>query len=233
MPRPRLMKEYDIRVTPPLGQDLDFITDEFELFIACKEFGYINKKKHYHIYCKTTLNDNEVKKYLRLICDVRDSEDVGNKLYRVKDKHEGTIGYVIKEFNVVATKGFTEDQLSEFKRLSADYRKQKEAERKQKQRKNNHNSVEICNQIVDQIRLESFMQAGTTMKCSYRESSKEELAAVILQQILSHSKSEDEGLAPPRSTVERMIITIMLKLGKHDYVNEYYLPRCFQKSFFS
>lgn len=228
MPRPRLVKEYDIRVTPPNGQDLEFITDEFDLFIACKEFGYINKRKHYHIYCKTTLNENEVKQYLKLICDV--TEVKGNTLYRVKPAHEHTIGYVIKEFNVVASKGYTEDQLSELKQLSLDYRKKFEKERKQKQRQNQASAVEICNVIVDEIKSDhksSLLYAHhiTSVK------SKEELAAVILPKILSKYRSEDEGLAPPRSTVERMIITIMMKLGCTAAVSEYYLPRCFQNSF--
>lgn len=210
MPRPRLVKEYDIRVTPPMGQDLNFITDEFELFIACKEFGYINKKKHYHIYCKTTLNDSEIKKYLRLICDVKDSEDVGNQLYRVKPKHEGTIGYVIKEFNVVASRGYTEDQLSEFKRLSAEYRKQKETERKQKYRKEVKSQKDIVAAVVASLE-------GVAAD-----------AALVTSKILSQYRDSGE-LMPTRSAFERILNTVIAtKYGFDNYALEmYYLPRVY------
>lgn len=227
MPRPRLVKEYDLRVTPPNGQDLEFPLDEFDQFIACKEFGHINKKKHYHIFCKTTMNDDEVKKYLRTVCDVEVA--TGNQLYRVKKAHEHTIGYVIKEFDVVASKGFTEDQLYRFKELSAEYRKKRETERKQKQKQKQASAVKICEEIVTELDQEAKQKCKFSVKLVYP--TKEEVAAVVLHKILYKYKSEDEGLAPPRSTVERMIITIMMKLGYTAAVNEYYLPRCFQNSF--
>lgn len=226
MPRPRIVKEYDIRVTPPLGQELTFITDEFDLFIACKEYGPINKKLHYHIYCKTTLNATEIKSYLRLICDV--AHTTGNSLYRVKDAHAGTIGYMIKEFDVVASKGYTEDQLSEFKRLSSEYRKKIETERKAKQRERNGNAYATCETIVEQLKSKYAILHPITQIISSWSVSEKELAALILQKILLHYRTEEDGLAPPRSTVERMIITCLLKMRCFASVNEYYLPRCLQ-----
>lgn len=228
MPRPRKMKEWNCRVTPPLGMDLVFPTDQFEQFISCKEYGKINGKKHYHLYCKTTLNDDEVRKYLRDICGVDKVE--GNDLYAVTPAHEGTLGYIVKEEDVITSKGFTEDQLSQLIERSRQYRRDLEAQRKKTQRSKEANNVQICKEVCDQIRLESFMQSGTTLKCQYKSLSKEELAAVVLDRLMSKLDSEDE-LSTPRSTMERMIITCMKKLGNKEWIREYYIPRCFQNSF--
>lgn len=231
MPRPRKVKEWDIRVTPPDGADLIFPLDTFDQFIACREFGKKLGKKHYHIYCKTTMNDNDIRTYLKTICKV----DIvkGNDLYRVKEAHEGTIGYIIKDADVVASKGFTEDQLSEFIQQSKKYRQQKDAERKKNDRQKVNTAVEICNKVVDKMKPK-YEYNDVFRK--YQDSScwnKASVAAVVLDEILMLYKSEDEGLAPPRTTVERMIITCMMRLGWSAAVSEYYLPRCLQNSFSS
>lgn len=106
------MNEWSIRVTPPSGQEVQFVMDEFEQFIACKEIGKKHKKLHYHIFCKTTLNAIEIKKYLQLVCD---TTNTGNGFFSCTKAHDGTIGYILKEQvnidGISQCKGFTDNQL--------------------------------------------------------------------------------------------------------------------------
>lgn len=206
MPRPRLVKEYDLRVTPPNGQDLEFPLDEFDQFIACKEFGHINKKKHYHIFCKTTMNDDEVKKYLRTVCDVEVT--TGNQLYRVKKAHEGTIGYVIKEQDVVASKGFTEDQLSEFIQQSLQYRRSLESQRRSQTRNKDKKYDEIVDEIVAELPDRGVVAADISQK--------------ILSKFLVNGKR-----LPPRSSHDSILLTIIAKKYGVNKVMTYYDMRCF------
>jgi len=220
------MNEWSIRVTPPSGEEVEFIMDEFEQFIACKEIGKKHKKLHYHIYCKTTLNHNskgesEIRNYLQLMCDTTRS---GNGFFSCVAAHNGTKGYVVKEQvdvdQLTQSKGFTKEQLSSLLDESRAYRRAKEAKRKQEQRKQTKSAIEICNDIVAYFTEDK--RYGYTHPSTFR--TKGMVASAVLHRILYLYRNEDEGLAPPRSTVERMIVTIMMKLGWTEAVEQYYIP---------
>lgn len=203
------MNEWSIRVTPPNGCEVDFIMDEFEQFIACKEIGKKHKKLHYHIYCKTTLNDTEIREYLQLMCD---TNATGNGFASCKEAHDGTKGYCVKEQidvdSITHYKGFTRSDLTDLFAQSKQYRNDKEAERKAKYRKEQKTQKDIVASVVEELGSASDV-------------------AEITQKILTHFKDNGE-LMPTHSSFERILNTVIAtKYGITRSVIDYYMPRCY------
>lgn len=169
------MNEWSIRVTPPSGAEVDFIMDEFEQFIACKEIGKKHKKLHYHIYCKTTLNDTEIREYLQLMCD---TNATGNGFASCKPAHDGTKGYCVKEQTDVDSlthyKGFSKQELIDLFAQSKQYRDSKEAERKAKQRKEEKTIDSIIADVVAELPDTGVVAADISLKIlsKYKECGK-------------------------------------------------------------
>lgn len=206
------MNEWSIRVTPPRGNEIEFIMDEFDQFIACKEIGKKHKKLHYHIYCRTTMNVNEIKKYLQLMCD---TTNTGNGFFSCVKAHDGTIGYTLKEqVNIDAIsqhKGFTDQQLHDLLDKSKSYRNQKEAERKAEQRKKIKTQQDMVAAVVQELDGAAAVDA-----------------ALITRKILSQYMMNGE-LMPTRSAFERVLNTVIaVKYGTESYaLEQYYLPRVY------
>lgn len=210
------MNEWSIRVTPPNGKEVEFILDEFDQFIACKEIGKKHKKLHYHIYCKTTLNhnskgDSEIRDYLQLICNTNAK---GNGFFSCVEAHDGSKGYVVKEQldvdSIVAHKGFTDDELSTILAQSKQYRSDKETERKEKYRNQQKTQIEVVASVVASLE-------GVAAD-----------AALITRLILSQYRDSGE-LMPTRSAFERIFNTVIAtKYGiQNNALEMYYLPRVY------
>lgn len=206
------MNEWSIRVTPPSGQEVQFVMDEFEQFIACKEIGKKHKKLHYHIFCKTTLNAIEIKNYLQLVCD---TTNTGNGFFSCTKAHDGTIGYILKEQvnidGISQYKGFTDKQLNDLFDKSKSYRNQKEAERKSEQRKKVKTQQEMVAAVVAELEGVAAVDS-----------------ALITQKILSQYMMNGE-LMPTRSAFERVLNTVIAtKYGVNNFaLEQYYLPRVY------
>jgi len=166
--------EFDIRITPSDQQPI--FPDEFRSHlkdaiqvIACEE-GEPNGKPqlHYHLYVKAKISASTIDKICAKLGRAT-ADKKGNAVFSSRPAHENTIGYVVKQRKVVYA---TEDQnvLETYFELSKDYRKAKEAARKDASRSSEKsldiimNGIEVDShslpiQVVCQI-LEAYTQLG-------------------------------------------------------------------------
>lgn len=150
MPKPKSGELYvrELRITPP---DQNPITDwlvndeDFKVLLACQEGGD-DKKLHYHIYCESTRSESWVKKWVYKVARCNNGES-GNSVYFSRKPHEHTIGYVVKSGNVVCRHGITQTYLDEWISKSAEYKRNKERDRKRAQR----SRMSILSDIADAI----------------------------------------------------------------------------------
>jgi len=134
------LQEYDIRITPvdqmPITkehiQESDLHTSE--VIIVAEEGGNPQLKLHYHLYVKARLSESK----LRQICSKlgRATQDIkGNAVYSIRKAHTHTIGYVVKNKNIIH---HNQEQklIDEYFELSDDYKRQKEADKKDQEIEN-------------------------------------------------------------------------------------------------
>lgn len=161
MPKPKSGELYvrELRITPP---DQNPITDwlvndeDFKVLLACQEGGD-DKKLHYHIYCESTRSESWVKKWIYKVARCNNGES-GNSVYFSRKPHEHTIGYVIKECNIVCRHGLDNMFIDEWINKSKSYKTDKERDRKRAQR----SRTSILSDIVKQ--LESDLQADRRIR---------------------------------------------------------------------
>jgi len=145
------LQEYDCRVTPTDQQEivkqewLDAFVDPVSILV-CKEGGNDSGKKlHYHVYLKATLSETFLRKTLARLG--RATEYIkGNAVFKISQAHSHTIGYVIKENNVIHS-NFENHVIEEYFGKSQEYRKELEAERKRTMRHNDNTLKEILDSI--------------------------------------------------------------------------------------
>lgn len=148
----------ELRLTPPDQREIDNwkINDgDFEKIIVCKE-GTPNgtPRLHYHAYVETKRSKSWVRSWVLavLLGHYNPDEAInGNQLYFSKSPHEHTISYVVKCDDPVVCSGYTPEEYKEYTRLSKEYCKQKERDRKRKQRSVTDEYDEVYAEIQNEL----------------------------------------------------------------------------------
>lgn len=201
-------KEWDIRVTPVDQREIDFslFLEDFKILLVCKE-GEPNgqPRLHYHMYAVTSRSDSYID---NLLSKMGRATNIikGNAVYSKRKKHEGTVGYVVKCGVVVCRHGVSDQFITESFKRSEDYRKAKEAERKNASRGK-----------------ENFL--ATIMKDAEvkRLTDPESITGYILQKY-----KEAQIRFPPRSTIESAVMSILFDTRPNDVIS-YYSPKFFSQ----
>jgi len=196
------LKEWDIRLTPSDQAEVNFgaldLTD-FKILLVCKEGAPNGQPRlHYHMYATTTRSDNYLDTLLNKLGKATD-DIKGNAIFSKRKKHEGTIGYVVKNGDVVLRHGIDDQFLTEIFKKSENYRKEKESARKRASRGE-----------------ENFM--GLIMKDAdvKRQDDPYDLTKMILQKY-----KDAEKRLPHRSQVESAVMTLMYNHNP-DFVIRHY-----------
>lgn len=204
MPRPKKTTGdpigWDIRWTPGDQNDIDFALiklEDFEQLIICREGGsQTGKKLHYHIYALTLRSETWLRQW---------SSDMtggkGNPFYSIRKAHEGTIGYVVKEGDVVLRHGWTQQFLTEMLSKSQEYKRNLEAQRKRVQRSQENTLGRIMKVVAEGV--SSHSQPEEVMKK------------------LLYEYHENQIRFPSRSTLENAVMTILYKHSP-GWVESYY-----------
>lgn len=218
MPRPKKqdspMLMWDARVTPVDGQPIQFHPEtlDFEIFLACREGGDdTDKKLHYHIYMVSRRSETWLRQYLACLGGATATVK-GNSVYSLRKAHEGTIGYVIKEGNVVSRHGLTDTFLSEMITKSKQYRKDLESDRKRVQRSKENTLAEILKVVAEGVKNDPSPTPQ-----------------FLVQSILD-ACTEKQIRFPSRSTIENAVMTILYKTDQSSVLN-YYCRNLYQNNF--
>lgn len=127
----------ELRLTPPDGEPVSdwFIDSGITKLLACEEGGIgTGKALHYHAVIETTYSDDSLKGWIRRVLRIPMSNALGNAVYRTGAPHEATYQYVVKCQKVVESHGHTPDEIREWIRLSDEYRRDINAQRRSLQR---------------------------------------------------------------------------------------------------
>lgn len=184
------LKEWDIRLTPWDQVEVDFSSvdlADFKILLICKE-GEPNgtPRLHYHMYAATTRSDNYIDSLLNRLAKAN-KDYKGNSVFSKRKKHEGTIGYVVKNGNVVVRHGCSDQFLTEMFKKSEDYKKQKQNERKSASRGAENFLAELMKD--DEVK---------------RQSDPYKLTQLILEKYKEKGKK-----LPYRGSVETAVMTLM------------------------
>lgn len=184
------IKEWDIRLTPSDQVEVDFGAldlSDFKMLLICKE-GSPNgtPRLHYHMCATTTRSDNYIDNLMNKLGKA--NEDCkGNAIFSKRKKHEGTLGYVVKNGDVVLRHGIDDQFLTEIFKKSENYRKDKESDRKRASRE----EEKFLNNLMKEAEVK-------------RQSDPLELTKLILQKYRDANKK-----LPARSRVESAVMTLM------------------------
>lgn len=198
------LKEWDIRVTPVDQVEIDYSAldlSDFKIFLSCKE-GEPNgqPRLHYHIYATTHRSDSYLDNFLSKLGGAT-AMVKGNAVFSKRKKHEGTVGYVVKNGNVVCRYGVDDQFITESFKVSEEYRKIKEKERKSASRGNEN--------FLAQLMKSDEVKRLTTPS---------ELTAYILNQYHKADKR-----FPPKTTIQSAVLS-MLYSQYPQMVIDYYTP---------
>lgn len=217
MPRPKKIigdpVEYDVRVTPIDGKPIEFspTTEDFIKFLACLEGGVnTDKRLHYHVYCVTLRSETYLRSYFGRL-----ARGTGNAAYSIRKAHEGTIGYVIKEGQVVCRHGFDEKLIDEYYAKSKQYRTKLDIERKRAFRQKENFLVEVMKEVSEAIKSSPPPLL--------------EFGEYVIRQVLTHYSSNQIRF-PPRSTLDNCVLTLMYKYYPDNVVA--YYSRSFDRNNF-
>jgi len=152
--RKKTVDEWSVRITP---SDQERITkDEFlesglkdaELLIVCEE-GEPNgtPRLHYHIYLRTTHSRTTLERMCAKMGRANNSVK-GNAIFSIKQANTGTIGYVVKNRNVIASIGYDNHTLDEYFEQSQQYKRDLEASRRKDSRRKEASYRELFDSIV-------------------------------------------------------------------------------------
>ena len=131
------LSEFDLRITPTdqkritKEEILESDLNKAEVVIVAEE-GEPNgiPKLHYHLYVKARLSDTLMRNICRKLG--RSTKEInGNAVFFCRLAHENTIGYVVKNRNIVYH-NLNQTLIDEYFEISKDY--QREKERKLKKR---------------------------------------------------------------------------------------------------
>lgn len=144
------LRQWELRLTPDYG-DINFehknLEDAHKVFVACKEGGEgTGKRLHYHVYMETQRSETFLRHQAEHLAGGK-----GNAFYSLKKAHEGTVGYVVKEGDVVFRHGWDNLFLDEMLSKSQQYRKDLEADRKRQSRKSENTLSDIMKVVAETI----------------------------------------------------------------------------------
>jgi len=201
-PRPSKFTEWDIRLTPFTQVDVPTTewarltsTDKDERLLVCREGGTTELKLHYHIYYKSTMSKSQIYNILRSIAG-----SSGNKGYKVKLAHDKSIGYIVKNHDVVYRHNYTDTHITEYFAISDQYRRDMEASRKRITRVKQSTLKSVC---------EDIQKSHDTANCSYRE----------IYELIVEQYNKNNMFLPSRSILE----TCIVNMGDAFKRQEYYL----------
>lgn len=146
------MQEFDIRITPtdqqPItkAQIVESDLNIAEILIVCQE-GEPNGVPvlHYHLYVKAKISETK----MASICSKlgRSTSDIkGNAVFSIRQAHSHTIGYVVKDKNVIHHNQ-SQTVIDQYFKESEDYSKAKAKDRKSTFRKNEKTLAEIMSEV--------------------------------------------------------------------------------------
>lgn len=192
----------DVRLTPSNQQPIDFTKldlSDYQKFLVGKEGGTgTGKQLHYHCYIETRRSDFYLKTQYQAL-----TGGMGNKAYSQRKAHEGTLGYCVKDGDVVLQHGYTEDEVKGFKERSAQYRTEKETERKRSVRAKDNLLKGYVMEVIEELE-------------QYSNPSPHYIMSLFLQKY-----DRDDARFPSRSTLETAVLTILYRFSPSQVV-EYY-----------
>lgn len=202
-------KTWDIRLTPVDQVEVDFSSldlSDFQILLVCKE-GEPNgqPRLHYHMYGVTTRSDSYIDNLMNRLGRAN-AITKGNAVFSKRKAHNGTLGYVVKNGDVVLRHGIDDRFLTEIFKKSQDYRKEKEAERKKQSRSNEN----FLGNLMKEIEAKQLSDPAAITSC-------------ILQ-----AYSASEKRFPSRSSVESAVMSILYK-QKPRMVIQWYTPHFFSE----
>jgi len=193
--------EWDIRLTPQDQREIEagawsilqVEDDEDERILACKEGGTESLRLHYHMYYKTRNSKSHIITLLKRL-----SGGSGNPAFSMRKAHNGTIGYVVKDKDVVYRHHYTDTHLDEYFRISDQYRRDGEAARKRDTR-TKHSTLKL---ICDNIRK------------SYET---DELTPSEIYKLIDDEYQKRQMNLPTRSVLEVAIINLSSAFRRREY----------------
>jgi len=214
MPRTKANPEelliLELRITPPDQQPITewpHVNDvNFKMLIAAKEGGEgTDKQLHYHLYAECLRSRTWLEKWIYTTARANKLEAKGNKVFFSRKPHENSIGYVVKEGNLVVRHGTTDQFITEWMTKSDQYRKDKEASRKKKQRIEKSFTQRVRDILVDHL--------------VYNPDDRTEEACL---ELIIKCYQEAEKIYPSRATVELLIVTSLAQYRPY-MVRSFYL----------
>lgn len=207
-PLPREPRLRELRLTPPDGQPVDswYETDAgISKLLACEEGGIgTGKALHYHAIIETTLSDDALQGWIRRVLRIPFSHAMGNAVYRTGAIHEASYQYVVKNRAVVCRLGYTDDQIAEWCRLSDEYRRDVNAQRRSLQRlrsQGREKQLRTIEEVVFNIGEQNvFAFADPT---------------TIVRHVLTECDNANIEF-PTRTQMEAMVNRICWKLGRNN-----------------
>lgn len=154
MPRPKsdpnAILELELRITPPSQQSItDWKLCEHITELIMFEEGSPDgaPKLHYHGYVKTTRSKSWIRNWIYDITNAKQYNTDGNSVYFSKQPHEHTFGYIAKCGNCTVRHNVPQTTIDEWLAQSAEYRKQKESNRKRVTRNRTDELQEVYEEI--------------------------------------------------------------------------------------
>lgn len=202
-------KNWDIRLSPTDQLEVDFSSlnlEDFKMLLVCKE-GEPNgtPRLHYHIYVTTTRSDSYIDNLLSKL-GKSTADKKGNAVFSKRKAHEHSIGYIVKQKNVVFKHNIPDQKITEFFKQSDDYNKQKQAERKSASREK-----------------ENFLSELMKDPEVKRLSDPTDITAFLLNRY-----KQAKVRFPARSTIESAVLTLLYEHRPHDVI-AFYSPKFFSQ----
>ena len=197
------VSEWSVRITPVNQERIT--ADEFngsglnecEHLIVCEE-GAPNgtPRLHYHLYIKSKFSRSTLERMCAKLGRAN-SLVKGNAVFSITKPHDKTIGYVVKDSNIITSAGYTQPTLDEFIRQSKNYRTSVETERRTGNKKKEQIFKNLFNEIIEYDGYDD-----------------------IIEQILQKCYKHNIGF-PSKTTMESNVLRLMYKKNPR-YVLAFY-----------
>lgn len=213
---PHIRKE--IRITPYDQQPINIQERDLQginYLILCEE-GTPNgtPKLHYHGYIDANICLSKLRiliyKWAHAEQALIDKKVNGNSIYFTRDPHEHTFGYITKNKVVSFNHGYSQSQITEFFKQSAEYTRQKETNRR---RDNRTRKMELQD-VIEEVQKDLETKI---ISAEYHEA----IAVTVIKHILAIC-SEKGVRFPTRSQMEYYVIDLLYKNGFKQSAIDYY-----------
>lgn len=218
MPRPKANPDslliLEVRITPPDRRpivDWKLGTDDFVVCLIGQEGGdapLSEKRLHYHLYIETKRSRTWLIKWIYDVARCTNGEQ-GNAVFFTRKPHDNTIGYVVKDGNIVCRHGCSDTFITEWLEKSRQYRTDKETTRKRKQREEGR-FIDGCRKRLDEFLQESPYKRTPT-----------DVMEFVLRDFIDHERQ-----VPSRTQMECLIVGALYKYEPR-IANSFYLKTFF------